>query len=156
MFYRLFKKLGSFQLKFLQNTMMLLSISKGRYTCGVLWSSVTSCFRKKSIITHNSFCIINRITYFYCDFLLSTRAGNLPKGSALINKEMVKISPWRLDTARIKRLRVHHSEEVKRYKSLLLVDLEQAPRLKVGRFYNCCSLKYRANSLPLEASVVNN
>ena len=43
-----------------------------------------------------------------------------------------------------------------RYYTLLFVDLEWAPRLKVGRFYYGCSLKNRENSLHLEASVVNN
>ena len=39
---------------------------------------------------------------------------------------------------------------------LMLVDLKWAPRLKVGRFYYGCSLKYRENWLHLEGSVVNN
>ena len=37
--------------------------------------------------------------------------------------------------------------------NVLLVDLEWAPGLKVGRFYYDCSLKYRANLLRLRVSI---
>ena len=39
---------------------------------------------------------------------------------------------------------------------VLLHDSKWAPRLKVSSFYYGCLLRYRENSLHLDASVVNN